>query len=239
MSIFKKGFVGRIMIIGLIIAFLFTADAGRLFYIQIIKGEDYKNKAESQQLSDTEIEAKRGTIYDSEGNVLAQSATVWTVFLDPSNINQETTRTKVVDYLASTFGYDDEQKAKLTEKAKAANQYQVVEKNVENRVKEKIAEFVSENKLAKVIGFQEATERYYPYGSLASSVIGFMGEDSGLAGIEAYYNDELTGTNGRLITAKDAKSNSISNDYETTVDPQDGYSPVSYTHLTLPTIRLV
>ena len=224
MSIFKKGFVGRIMIIGLIIAFLFTADAGRLFYIQIIKGEDYKNKAESQQLSDTEIEAKRGTIYDSEGNVLAQSATVWTVFLDPSNINQETTRTKVVDYLASTFGYDDEQKAKLTEKAKAANQYQVVEKNVENRVKEKIAEFVSENKLAKVIGFQEATERYYPYGSLASSVIGFMGEDSGLAGIEAYYNDELTGTNGRLITAKDAKSNSISNDYETTVDPQDGYS---------------
>lgn len=224
MSIFKKGFVGRIMIIGLILAFLFTADAGRLFYIQLIKGEDYKNKAESQQLSDTEIPAKRGTIYDSEGNVLAQSATVWTVYLDPSNIKQETTRTKVVDYLASVFEYDEEKKADLLEKANAASQYKVVEKNVENRVKEKIAEFVSENKLAKVIGFQESTERYYPYGSLASSVIGFMGEDSGRNGIESYYNEQLTGTNGRLITAKDAKSNSISNDYETTVDPQDGYS---------------
>lgn len=154
MSIFKKGFVGRIMIIGLIIAFLFTADAGRLFYIQIIKGEDYKNKAESQQLSDTEIEAKRGTIYDSEGNVLAQSATVWTVFLDPSNINQETTRTKVVDYLASTFGYDDEQKAKLTEKAKAANQYQVVEKNVENRVKEKSRSLFRKTSLQRLSVFR-------------------------------------------------------------------------------------
>lgn len=224
MSAFRKGLTSRVLIMGLLVVFLFTADMGRLFYIQIVKGEEYADKAESQQLSDTEIEANRGTIYDSEGNILAQSATVWTVFLDPSNIS-DSNRTKIVDYLASVFEYDDEKKAELLEKSKADGKYQVVEKNVENRVKEEIASFVSENSLSLCIGFEESTRRYYPYGTLASSVIGFTGSDNqGLAGIESYYDKELTGTNGRVITAKDAKSNSISNDYETSVDAQDGYS---------------
>ena len=224
MSTFRKGLASRVLIIGIIIAALLTADIGRLFYIQIVKGEEYADKAESQQMSDTEIEAMRGTIYDSEGNVLAQSATVWTVFLDPSNIT-DSNRSKIVDYLAGVFGYDDEKKAELYEKStKSESQYQKVEENVENRVKEEIASFVSENKLSLCIGFQQATQRYYPYGSLASSVIGFMGADEGLAGIESYYNEELTGVNGRTITAKDSKGNSISNDYETSVEAQNGYS---------------
>ena len=224
MSTFRKGLASRVLIIGIIIAALLTADIGRLFYIQIVKGEEYADKAESQQMSDTEIEAMRGTIYDSEGNVLAQSATVWTVFLDPSNIT-DSNRSKIVDYLAGVFGYDDEKKAELYEKStKSDSQYQKVEENVENRVKEEIASFVSENKLSLCIGFQQATQRYYPYGSLASSVIGFMGADEGLAGIESYYNEELTGVNGRTITAKDSKGNSISNDYETSVEAQNGYA---------------
>lgn len=224
MSTFRKGLASRVLIIGLVIAALLTADMGRLFYIQIVKGEEYANKAESQQMSDKEIEAMRGTIYDSEGNVLAQSATVWTVFLDPSNIT-DSNRSKIVDYLAGVFGYDDEKKAELYEKStKSESQYQKVEENVENRVKEEVASFVSENKLSLCIGFQQATQRYYPYGSLASSVIGFMGADEGLAGIESYYNEELTGVNGRTITAKDSKGNSISNDYETSVEAQNGYS---------------
>ncbi len=224
MSTFRKGLASRVLIIGIIIAALLTADIGRLFYIQVVKGEEYADKAESQQMSDTEIEAMRGTIYDSEGNVLAQSATVWTVFLDPSNIT-DSNRSKIVDYLAGVFGYDDEKKAELYEKStKSESQYQKVEENVENRVKEEIASFVSENKLSLCIGFQQATQRYYPYGSLASSVIGFMGADEGLAGIESYYNEELTGVNGRTITAKDSKGNSISNDYETSVEAQNGYA---------------
>lgn len=224
MSTFRKGLASRVLIIGIIIAALLTADIGRLFFIQVVKGEEYADKAESQQMSDTEIEAMRGTIYDSEGNVLAQSATVWTVFLDPSNIT-DSNRSKIVDYLAGVFGYDDEKKAELYEKStKSESQYQKVEENVENRVKEEVASFVSENKLSLCIGFQQATQRYYPYGSLASSVIGFMGADEGLAGIESYYNEELTGVNGRTITAKDSKGNSISNDYETSVEAQNGYS---------------
>lgn len=224
MAAFRKGLASRVVIIGVIIACLLTADIGRLFYIQIVKGEEYADKAENQQLSDTEIEACRGTIYDSEGNILAQSATVWTVFLDPSNIGDKS-RNLIVDYLSQVFEYDEEKKAELLEKSQKESKYQVVENEVENRVKEEIASFVSENKLSLCIGFQEATQRYYPYGSLASSVIGFAGADNqGLAGIEAYYNEELTGINGRTITAKDSKGNSISNDYETSVEAQDGYA---------------
>ncbi|MCC8016931.1 MAG: PASTA domain-containing protein [Clostridiales bacterium] len=224
MSGFRKELAKRVLIIGIIVVFLFTADVGRLFYIQIVKGAEYSDKAKSQQLSDTEIEAMRGTIYDSEGNVLAQSATVWTVFIDPSNITDKN-RDLIVNYLAETFGYDDEEKSNLLEKSKEQSQYQKVEENVENRIKEEIASFVSDNKLSLCIGFQQATERYYPYGQLASSVIGFTGADNqGLAGIESYYNEQLTGINGRTITAKDSKGNSISDDYETSVEAQDGYS---------------
>lgn len=221
---FRKKLTSRTFIVMMVIVSLFAADLCRLFYIQVIKGNEYAEKAQSQQLSDTEVEAMRGAIYDSQGNVLAQSATVWTVFLDPSNITEEK-RTAIVDYLAGVFEYDDEEKKKLLEKSQQDNKYAVVENKVENRLKEEIAAFVKDNKLGRCIGFEQATERYYPYGTLASTVIGFTGADSqGLAGIESYYNEQLTGTNGRIITAKDAKSNAISSDYETSVEAQDGQS---------------
>ncbi len=225
-KMFKKGLASRVLIILIIVASLFAIDISRLFYIQVAKGEEYAEKAKSQQLSDKEIEAMRGTIYDSEGNVLAQSATVWTVFLDPSNISDKN-RMLIVDFLSKTFQYDDEKKDELLEKSKKDSKYVVVENKVDNIKKEEIAGFVSENKLSLCIGFKQATERYYPYENLASSVIGFTGADNqGLAGIESYYNDQLTGTNGRVITLTDSKSNSISSDYETSVEAQDGNSLV-------------
>lgn len=225
-KMFKKGLASRVLMILVAIALLFAVDISRLFYIQIAKGEEYAEKAKSQQLSDKEIEAMRGTIYDSEGNVLAQSATVWTVFLDPSNISDKN-RMLIVDFLSETLEYDDKKKDELLEKSKKDSKYVVVENKIDNIKKEEIAGFVSKNKLSLCIGFKQATERYYPYENLASSVIGFTGADNqGLAGIESYYNDQLTGTNGRVITLTDSKSNSISSDYETSVEAQDGNSLV-------------
>ena len=91
----------------------------------------------------------------------------------------------------------------------------------------KISEFSSKNKLKKAIGFEETSKRYYPYNSFASSVIGFTNYDGdGVYGLEAYYNDELKGKNGRIITAKDAKSNKLPNDYATSVEAVDGNSLV-------------
>ena len=82
----SKRMLKRILIMSLVIIFLMTTTAVRVFYLTIVRGEELAQKAESQQLKDTEISAMRGTIYDANGNVLAQSASVWNVFIDPLNI---------------------------------------------------------------------------------------------------------------------------------------------------------
>lgn len=223
----SKRMLKRILIMSVVIIFLMTTSAARIFYLQIVRGDELSEKAESQQLKDTEITAMRGTIYDSDGNVLAQSATVWNIFIDPLNIETEEQRTLIVEEFTKLFEYDDEEKAEFYEKTKNENHYELIEKKVENDIKEELSEFVSENRLGDCVGSEQTTKRYYPYGTLASTVIGFTGsDDQGLAGIESYYDEELTGTNGRIITAKDAVSNEIENDYETSVEATDGNSIV-------------
>lgn len=240
----SKKMLKRLLVLGVVIAFLLATNTVRVFYLQIVRGEELSQKAALQQLKDTEITAMRGTIYDADGNVLAQSATVWNVFIDPLAIDleikdtdtaekiaekkelSEKRRTLLVDKFAELFEYDDEEKAKFLEKTKAENHYTVVEKKVENNIKEQISQFISENKL-NFIGMEQTSKRYYPYDSLASSVIGFTGvDDQGLSGLEYYYDDQLKGTNGRVITAKDAVSNNISDDYATSVEATDGNSLV-------------
>lgn len=216
----------RILIMAVVIIFLMTTTVARVFYLTIVRGEELSEKAETQQLKDTEIMAMRGTIYDSNGNVLAQSASVWNVFIDPLNIKDKQ-RDLIVDEFANLFGYDADEKKEFYDRTTHQNHYELVEKKVENNIKEKLSKFVSKNELGGCIGTEQTTKRYYPYGTLASSVIGFTGaDDQGLSGIEAYYDEQLTGTNGRIITAKDAKSNNIANDYETSIAATDGDSIV-------------
>lgn len=216
----------RILIMAVVIIFLMTTTVARVFYLTIVRGEELSEKAETQQLKDTEIRAMRGTIYDSNGNVLAQSASVWNVFIDPLNIKDKQ-RDLIVDEFANLFGYDADEKKEFYDRTTHQNHYELVEKKVENNIKEKLSKFVSKNELGGCIGTEQTTKRYYPYGTLASSVIGFTGsDDQGLSGIEAYYDEQLTGTNGRIITAKDAKSNNIANDYETSIAATDGDSIV-------------
>lgn len=230
----KKSMLKRILILALVIIFLLTSSAVRVLYLQVVRGEELSLKAESQQLMDTEISAMRGTIYDADGNVLAQSATVWNIYLDPLEIDDDEQRNLIVEKFTELFEYDEEEQAELLEKTKAENHYEIVEKQVENDVKEEISDFMSENLLGDCIGMEETTKRYYPYGSLASTVIGFTGsDDQGLSGLESYYNDELTGTNGRIITAKDAVSNEIASDYETSVEATDGNSIVTTINQTI------
>ena len=222
----SKRMLKRILIMAVIIIFLMTTTVARVFYLTIVRGEELSEKAETQQLKDTEITAMRGTIYDSNGNVLAQSASVWNVFIDPLNIKDKQ-RDLIVDEFANLFGYDADEKKEFYDRTTHQNHYELVEKKVENNIKEKLSKFVSKNELGGCIGTEQTTKRYYPYGTLASSVIGFTGaDDQGLSGIEAYYDEQLTGTNGRIITAKDAKSNNIANDYETSIAATDGDSIV-------------
>lgn len=217
----------RILALAIVIAILFGVDGIRLGYLQLINNDELSAKAESQQLSDTEIQAMRGTIYDANGNVLAQSATVYNIYIDPLNITSEEKRQLVVDGLSTIFNYDEKQKAELLEKTHKENHYTMVEEKIEYDVKKQISEYVSENKIGSIVGSEQTTKRYYPYGSFASAVIGFTGSDNqGLSGLESYYNDEMTGTNGRIITVKDSKGNKLPTDYETSIDPVNGNSLV-------------
>lgn len=186
-----KNMLKRLLILAAVMIFLLSTNVARIFYLQIVRGEELSLKAESQQMRDSEISAMRGTIYDSEGNVLAQSATVWNIYIDPLAIvlepaedatkeeiakkEQETEkrRAMIVDKFTELFEYDDEQKEELIEKTKQESHYAIVEKKVENNIKEEISEFISENKL-NCIGMEQTTKRYYPYGSVASSVIGLQ-----------------------------------------------------------------
>ena len=224
---FKKSMLKRMLIIAVVVVFLLTLDVGRIFYLQIVAGDDLSAKAQNQQLSDTEVSAMRGTIYDSEGNVLAQSATVYNIFIDPANIKGDDQRNLVVDGLTNILKLDEEKRAELIEATQKDSRYVVVAKQVENSVKEEITAYSADNSLGLIIGTEQTTKRYYPHNNLASCVIGFTGnDDQGLSGVESYYDDQLTGVNGRIITAKDAKSNALPTDYATSIDAIDGNSLV-------------
>lgn len=222
----KKNLIKRLTVIVAVILFVFSIDAFRLFYIGVFKSDEYSAKAESQQLSDIEIPAKRGSIYDINGNVLAQSATTWNIFIDPYNISDKS-RNTLVNGLSKILKFDAKQKAELLENSKkSSSRYIVIARQVENDIKEEITAFISKNKFGDRIGVEQNTKRYYPYGSFASTVLGFVGDDAGLYGLEYYYEDELKGKNGRVITVTDANSNEMPTDYSTYIDAVDGNSLV-------------
>lgn len=196
----------------------------RLVQLGVFQGAQLQQKAVDQQLNDTTINAKRGTIYDKNGKVLAQSATVWKVVLAPIYFENDEQRTLVSRGLSEILDIDQQE---IYDKTKESSYYVIVKRQVESDVKEKILEFIdkleSEHGITGVVDLIEDYKRYYPYGDFASSVIGFTGSDEqGLAGVEYQYNSYLTGTPGRLITAKNANGTEMPFKYEQKVDAQDG-----------------
>ena len=193
----------------------------RIGWLTLVKGDEYKGKAEAQQLSVTTLNATRGTIYDSKMNVLAQSASVSLVYVNPSKVDDKN-RQKVIDGLVNILGLDRQE---ITEKLKANEKYGYlkVKGQVEHAEKTALSDYINEQGLYGVISIDPDTKRYYPNGELASTVLGFTGSDgNGLYGIEYYYDDELTGTNGRVVTAKDGMQTELKNSFETTYDAVQG-----------------
>ena len=211
---------------GLSLAFLYGI--GALIYAGLINGEENRLKAERNQLSDTQIAAERGTIYDSNMNVLAKSAPAWLVYINPSQIKDDTQKELVVNGLSQILGVDADSVRTKAEKTKTG--YQKIAGEVETDVKEALEAYIdenSDNKLSAIIGIDPDTKRYYPYSSFASTIIGFTNsDDQGVGGIEMQYDDDLTGVSGRIITAKNAQQGSMSSDYETTYDAKPGESLV-------------
>ncbi len=202
--------------------FGFGTAGASLINIMVLKGNKYATLAAEQQLSTTTIEAKRGTIYDCNGNILATSATVWTVYIAPQDIENDTEARLIADGLAEILAMDADE---IYQKAKKNTAYEKIKKKVEETTAAKVRAFISEHGLGSVVGLDEANKRYYPNGTLAATILGFVGDDNqGLGGIEYQYETQLKGIPGKVVSSKNARGSDMPFNYETMVEAKQGSS---------------
>ena len=197
----------RILIMLFIVNVVWVILCVRVAIIQFVEGNKWKEKSEKQQYVSRSITAGRGTIYDASGEiVLAQSSTVQSVSVNPVNIAKEN-KEKVAKALSEIFELDYE---KVLKKVSKISSIETIIKRVDKEKTDKLRVWMEENNLYTGINIDEDTKRYYPYSTLASHIIGFVGSDNqGLDGIEAKYNEILTGENGSISKMLDAKGNII------------------------------
>lgn len=212
------------ILILLILVLGFGAAVLRLTYLTTVQSSELQESAVDLQLADTTVSAKRGTIYDANGNVLAESASVWQVVMSPVNFKNDKQRQAAAKGLSEIFDleYND-----VLDDTKQQSHYVVVKRRIESDEREKVLELIDTLKkdysCSGVIQLLDDYKRYYPKNSLASSVIGFTGsDDQGLEGIEYEYDSYLSGTPGRIITAQNAKGTDMPFRYEQNVESEDG-----------------
>ena len=219
----KKGLVVRTLFLlamcGLAAFFLLGS---RLYDIQITNGGYYSAQALSNQLRHSSLSASRGTIYDSNGGILAISAPVENVFISPLEIERDNQDLGLIaSGLSEILGVD--RGAIIEMAARTASQYQLVKTGVESEEAQLVRDFIGENRL-RGVHLEPATKRYYPGGSLASQIIGFVGTDNtGLDGLEQRYDDRLTGVGGREVRLTNLLGTDLMfSDYEDRYSAHDG-----------------
>ena len=198
---------------------VFLVLALKLYQLQIKQHDYYQSKALDQQTRSTVVTASRGTIYDRNGNELAVSATAETVFLSPKELAEELekpetkwTKESLSAGLSQLLGVTQE--SILEQMERTYSQYEVVKLRVDEDTANAVREFLNDNEVHGVY-LETDAKRYYPYGSLAAHVIGFVGTDNtGLYGLEAQYEEELQGQTGLVVSAKDNGGNALPYEYE-------------------------
>ena len=227
----------------------FLANILRLGYLQTVESEDWQRRAVSQQMSDTVVSAKRGPIYAADMTPLAESADVWKIIMSPKNIagcdwtnlegvdkNQPLTkeqglellRTRIATDVSKMFGLDYDKLYRQT--GKTGSQYEVIQSKVEYKEKTLFTEWVEKNGLSYAFYIITDYKRYYPQGTMASNILGFTGTDNnGLEGLEAKYESVLSGTPGRIVTARNGIGDEMPTNMEYTkvVDAEDGHGLVT------------
>ena len=207
----------RIML--LITIFLFIALIIRIGWIQLVKGDFYSTLAFQQQNLDREITAKRGIIYDRNGNILAMSASSEMVTINPNNISKDK-KEIVAKAISQILELDYE---KVLKKVNKNSSIEIISKKVEKDKSNKLREWLIENNIESGVNIDEDAKRYYPYGTLASQIIGFCGSDNqGLNGIEAKYDETLKGKSGSISKVTDARGKNIKEIEENYTEAQEG-----------------
>lgn len=220
----KKLLSKRNVLLLLTIIILFLLLTIRLSWIQFVKGSEYKEAAYILQTSTQTITPKRGTIYDSTGKVLAASAEVDTVSINPESVKYDNGSRVSFETLAQAFAdifeldYDE-----TLERINDNTKFMTIAKKVEQDKVDALKAWMKENKITTGINVNSDTKRYYPYNNLASHLIGFCGDDNyGLDGLESKWNSTLSGTPGKKIAALNSAGQEIPDENQTYIEAQDG-----------------
>ena len=207
--------------------FVFLLVFGKLYQLQIVRHEELQDKALSQQTRSTEISASRGTIYDRGGNILAISATAETIFLSPLELEKELAKEETAwtaQFLAENLGriLEINPESILQKMERTYSQYEVLKLRADEDVANEVRTFLKENKVHGVYLVTDS-KRYYPYSTLASHIVGFVGTDNtGLYGLEARYEEKLEGQTGLVVTARDNAGNDMLYAYEKYYGAENG-----------------
>lgn len=219
-----------------------------IFKMQVFEYDMYQEEVINQITVENSVSAERGTIYDRNMNVLATNQTTWRVFISPVDI-QSAVYTSVIDRAIYRVRYgeslavsksgarqDEIIAAGLSEilgvdfdfvlkkAAMSGRRDETIKKNVDKETADKVLDFIEEYGLQQQVHLEATNKRYYTYGSMAAQTLGFTGVDGqGLYGLEYQYDDELTGVDGKYIIAQDSRGNEMAYNYESYVEPINGY----------------
>ena len=217
-----------------IFCIIFFALIIRIGVIQFANGKKLQSLAYEQQVQQRSINPKRGTIYDATGKyVLAESSTVYTVTVNPTNIDPEN-KEMIATKLAGIFDLDYET---VLKKVKKISSIEIIVKKIEKEKADELRRWLMDNNINVGVNIDEDSKRYYPYSNLASQVIGFCGGDNqGIDGVEAKYDNVLSGTKGAITKATDAVGLELGTEGENYVKPVDGNSIILSIDMTIQSI---
>lgn len=203
----------KVMIVFVAVFFIMMFLIGRLVYLMIFCSEYYGNKAENLHERERDIKAARGKLLDVNGTVLATNKSVCTISVIHNQIEEPE---KVIEMLVRELGIPEETARKRVEKVSSIER---VKTNVAKETGDAIRAYGLSG-----VKVDEDYKRYYPYGTLASKVLGFTGADNqGILGLEVKYDEYLQGTNGKILTLTDARGIEIENAGESRLEPVNGY----------------
>ena len=209
-----------LLLLGVFGVLTFVLLFAKLYHWQITEHDELQSVAVRQQTLRTTVEASRGIIYDRNGTILAMSASAENIFLSPKEIvENDQDQNLIANGLAEILNLDAADILKKMEKTNS--QYEILKKKADDELADKVREFINENELRGVF-LRPTSKRSYPKGTLASQVIGFANDNGGSMGLEATYNDELTGENGMVVTARDRDGRSVLYQYDQYFDAENG-----------------
>ncbi len=210
----KSLFISMVICLLLLLALLF-----RIFFLQFVQGAELKEAANRQQTTNRIISAKRGNIYDSTGKLLAASTPVDTVSINPSRIEEEN-KEKVAKAFSTIFALDYNE---MLEAVNSDSSVRTIAKKVEQDKIEELKNWMETTEISSGINIDEDVKRSYPYGNLASNLIGFCDTDNnGQEGIELKWNDILSGTAGKMVSIEDARRSLIPDSNENYIPAENG-----------------